>query len=82
MSALHWAAENNHKSTVETLLRAGADLTLVNKFGKSAQRLAFLKNNIEIYELLEVCDRALGTLSTEIQIKFDILTFFVSLSGQ
>ena len=54
MSALHWAAENNHKKTVEILIKSGADTSLINKFGKTAQKLAELKNNIEIYELLEV----------------------------
>ena len=54
MSALHWAAENNHEHTVELLLKSGADRTLINKFGKSAQKLARMKNNTKIYELLEV----------------------------
>lgn len=54
MSALHWAAENNHENTVELLLESGADCSLVNKFGKSAQKLALMKNNTKIYELLKV----------------------------
>lgn len=54
MSALHWAAENNHLETVRILLEAGADRTLVNKFGKTALDLACARNNTDVCKLLRV----------------------------
>ena len=55
MSALHWACENGHFDSVKLLLKAGADISLVNKFGKTASALALKKNHFEIYNLLRVC---------------------------
>lgn len=54
MSALHWACENNHFDTVKLLLKAGANTTLVNKFGKTASDIAFKKGHYEIYDFLRV----------------------------
>lgn len=55
MSALHWAAENNHARIVRILLEAGSNRSLMNKFGKTAFCLASAKNNFDVCEVLQVC---------------------------
>lgn len=54
MSALHWACENDHPECVKLLLKAGANVGLVNKFGKTALTLALRKNQFEICAMLRV----------------------------
>lgn len=54
MSALHWAAENNHARIVRILLEAGSNRSLMNKFGKTALCLAAAKNHFEACEVLQV----------------------------
>jgi len=52
MSALHLSAQNGHRDTVESLLRAGITRDARNKVGRTALHLAAEAGHADIVELL------------------------------
>ncbi len=62
-SALHWAAYHNHFATIERLIKAGADVTLKNRFGATALSQASVSGNaVAVSALLEAGADANTTL--------------------
>jgi hypothetical protein len=57
MTALHWAVERGHISTVETLLRFGAEVTNDSKFGKTPLEVASDSGRPDIFEMLQNADQ-------------------------
>ena len=57
MTALHWAVERGHISTVETLLRFGAEVANDSKFGKTPLEVASDSGRPDIFEMLQNADQ-------------------------
>ena len=53
MTPLHWAVERGNISCAETLLKFGADVNSVSKFGKCPLELASERGRSDIFELLQ-----------------------------
>ncbi|ESO89931.1 hypothetical protein LOTGIDRAFT_96984, partial [Lottia gigantea] len=52
-TALHWAAKRNHPKIVDLLLQKGADKTIANNKGETAQQLT---KNVEVLELFGISE--------------------------
>ncbi len=61
MTALHWAVERGHISTIETLLRYGAEVTNDSKFGKTPIEVASDSGRPDIIEMLQNADQFRAT---------------------
>ena len=56
MTPLHWAVERDNISTVETLLRFGANVNVETKFGKSSLDISCDIGRPDIFEMLQNAD--------------------------
>ena len=54
MTPLHWACQNGHEDCVQVLLQYGADRTVMNKFDKTPEAIAFDIDRLDIIQTLQV----------------------------
>lgn len=52
-TALMFAADNNYLDIANSLLLAGANITYIDLFGRNASQIALLRNNTELFDLIE-----------------------------